>query len=154
MDAKYVFDSNIFIELQRRQPIDVYPTVWAKISELMEAGVIISSQEVYEEILAGNDNLTTWAKQREASFKASDEDIQMEVRSILAEHRGLVEGGKKKNNADPFVIALAKVLGCSVVSEEVRTNNQESPKIPDVCYGVGIPCLNFVGFSREMKLEF
>lgn len=154
MDAKYVFDTNIFIELQRRQPIDVYPTVWAKISELMEAGVIISSQEVYEEILAGNDTLATWAKQRETYFKASDEEVQMEVRSILADHRGLVEGGKKKNSADPFVIAIAKLSGCAVVSEEARTNNQDSPKIPDVCSGAGIPCINFIGFSREMKLEF
>ena len=154
MDAKYVFDTNIFIELQRHQPIDVYPTVWAKIGELIEAGIIISSKEVYEEILIGNDTLTTWAKQREACFKDSNEEVQMEVRSILAEYRGLVEGGKKNNNADPFVIAIAKISGCSVVSEESRTNNLNSPKIPDVCFGIGIPCLTFVDFSREMNLEF
>lgn len=28
--AKYVFDSNIFINLQRRQPIDIYPSLWKK----------------------------------------------------------------------------------------------------------------------------
>lgn len=78
----------------------------------------------------------------------------MSVRSILAKYRGLVEGGKKKNNADPFVIAIAKMLKCTVVSEEVRSNNPSSPKIPDVCSGMGINCLNFVDFAREMKLEF
>ena len=36
MAAKYVFDSNIFIGLQQRQPRDVYPSVWNKIDELME----------------------------------------------------------------------------------------------------------------------
>ena len=45
--AKYVFDSNIFINLQRRQPIDIYPSLWSKIGDLMENGTIISSQEVY-----------------------------------------------------------------------------------------------------------
>ena len=48
--AKYVFDSNIFINLQRRQPIDIYPSLWSKIGDLMENGTIISSQEVYDEI--------------------------------------------------------------------------------------------------------
>ena len=34
--AKYVFDSNIFINLQRRQPLDVFPSLWVKIGELMD----------------------------------------------------------------------------------------------------------------------
>ena len=154
MDAKYVFDTNIFIELQRRQPIDVYPSVWEKIGELMETEVIVSSQEVYEEILVGNDSLAAWAKQREPYFLLTDEATQIEVRSILTKYRGLVEGGKKKNSADPFVIAIAKMLGGSVVSQEVRSNNPDSPKIPDVCSDLGIVCLNFVDFSRKLKLEF
>ena len=36
--AKYVFDSNIFINLQRRQPIDIYPSLWSRIGELMDKG--------------------------------------------------------------------------------------------------------------------
>ncbi len=81
--AKYVFDSNIFINLQRRQPIDIFPSLWNRIGELMKDGTIISSQE---------------------------------VRAILSSHRGLVEGGSKKNSADPFVIALAKHENCRVVN--------------------------------------
>ena len=59
--AKYVFDSNIFINLQRRQPIDIYPSLWTKIGELMEHGIIISSKEVYDEIMIGGDDLEKWA---------------------------------------------------------------------------------------------
>ena len=50
MAARYVFDSNIFIGLERRQPRDVYPSVWKKIDELMEDGTIISSAEVFDEL--------------------------------------------------------------------------------------------------------
>ena len=42
MAAKYVFDSNIFIGLERRQPRDVYPSVWKQIDALMEVGTIFS----------------------------------------------------------------------------------------------------------------
>lgn len=154
MTARYVFDSNIFINLERLQPIDVYPSVWNKIGELMDDGTIISSQEVYEEILVGDDYLSTWAKQRQKYFLPTDEKIQIVVRDILSRYRGLVEGGKKRNNADPFVIAVAQLNKCTVVSEEAKSNNSDSPKIADVCEYLGITCINFVTFSREMKITF
>ena len=115
--AKYVFDSNIFINLQRRQPIDVFPSLWEKIGELMDNGTIISSREVYDEIMIGGDALEGWATKRKECFLLPDVPVQQEVRTILLTHRGLVEGGKKKNSADPFVIALAKQKCCKVVTE-------------------------------------
>ena len=154
MAAKYIFDSNIFINLQRRQPIDIYPSVWDKIGSLMEGGIIISSREVFDEITGSDDDLSKWAKKRIEYFLASDTDVQNSVREILKQHRGLVEGGRKKNNADPFVIALAQITGCSVITEEVRSNSQQAPKIPNVCEVVGVNYMDFVGFSREMKIKF
>lgn len=155
MAAKYVFDSNIFIGLERRQPRDVYPSVWKKIDELMEDGTIISSAEVFDELSLGDDTLSTWAKSRKESFLPSEISLQERVRKILAEDRGLVEGGKKRNNADPFVIALAQEKYCVVVTEEARSNNPSTaPKIPDICEKYGVQHINFVGFMREMKLTF
>lgn len=151
---KYVFDSNIFINLQRRQPIDIYPSLWNRISELMTAGTIISSQEVYDEIMIGGDDLETWAKAHKECFLPSSVSVQQEVRSILLSHRGLIEGGSKKNSADPFVIALAKQKQCKVVTEETPTRNTKAPKIPDVCDAYKIECIDFVGFAREEKLSF
>ena len=95
MTEKYVFDSNIFINLQQRQPRDIYPSVWGKIDDLMESGIVISSQEVYDELERGDDALSEWAKTRKECFLPSDIPIQERVRKILSEHRGLVEGGKK-----------------------------------------------------------
>lgn len=152
--AKYVFDSNIFISLQRRQPIDVFPSLWNKIDELMEAGIIISSIEVYEEIMIGEDELVKWVKARKNYFFQTTVPIQEDVRTILASHRGLVEGGKKKNLADPFVIALAKQEQCKLVTEEVHTRDIRSPKIPDVCDVYQIECIDFIGFAREENFTF
>lgn len=154
MAEKYVFDSNVFIGLQQRQPRDIYPSVWNKIDELIDNGTIISSREVYDELSVGDDALAEWAKEKKDSFWPSEVSIQQRVRIILTEHRGLVEGGKKKNNADPFVIALAQENKCAVVTEEVRTNNPLSPKIPDVCEKYGVKYMNFIGFVRELKLVF
>lgn len=152
--AKYVFDSNIFINLQRRHPIDVFPSLWDKIGELMDSGIIISSQEVYDEIMVGGDDLEKWVQSKKQCFYPSDVSIQTQVRDILSTHRGLVEGGKKKNSADPFVIALAKHKNCKVVTEEKPTNNPKSPKIPEVCKAYNINYIDFVGLARELKLSF
>lgn len=154
MASRYIFDSNIFINLQRRQPIDVYPSVWEKISDLMENGTIISSLEVYEEIVNNKDALSEWVKKRKKYFLPSEVNVQNEVRRILKDYRGLVEGGKKKNSADPFVIALALLTGFSIVTEEIHSNNEQAPKIPNVCDACGILYYDFVKFSREMKLIF
>lgn len=151
---KYVFDSNIFIQLQRKQPIDVFPTLWTRIEELMRDGTIISSQEVYDEILIGGDDLKKWVKPLKEFFLPSDIFVQQEVRAILSSHRGLIEGGKKKNSADPFVIALAKINNCIVVSEEAPTRSPVSPKIPDVCPFYSVECIDFIGFARKEKFLF
>lgn len=155
MAARYVFDSNIFIGLERRQPRDLYPSVWKKLDELMDNGTIISSMEVLDELSTGDDDLLIWAKNKKESFLPSDVSLQQRVRKILAEDRTLVEGGKKKNNADPFVIALAQEKSCIVVTEETRSGNPNvAPKIPDICEKYGIPYINFVGFARDMQLSF
>ena len=121
---------------------------------MMDEGTIISSQEVYDEIMIGGDDLEKWAKLRKECFLPSSIPIQQEVKTILSAHRGLVEGGNKKNSADPFVIALAKQEHCKVVTEEVPSRNSKSPKIPDVCNEYKIECIDFVHFAREVKFAF
>jgi hypothetical protein len=152
--TKYIFDTNIFITLQQRQPIDVYPSLWERIGELMDEGMVFSSQEVLEEILVGDDALSQWVKPRFSVFLPTSEIVQEKARDILKQYRGLVEGGKKKNNADPFVIALAQLEGFVVVTEEGHSNSEKAPKIPNVCDGLDIQCINFVTFSREQKFTF
>jgi predicted nucleic acid-binding protein len=149
---KYVFDANIFINLQRRQPIDLYKPLWEIISNLMRNGTIISSAEVLDEINRGNDELKAWVKQREDCFIESDTEIQLYVREILKQDHGLVDGGKKNNCADPFVIALAKLREAKVVTEESPSSNEIAPKIPDVCRKHGVEYLNFVDFMREANI--
>ena len=154
MAEKYVFDANEFINLQRRQPIDVYPVVWDAIGALVDKGIIVSSREVYDELLEGKDQLSDWAKQRKECFVSSEVPVQKCVREILQEHRGLVEGGKKKNTADPFIIAIAKINRCTVVTEETPTKSPVAPKIPDVCAAYGIRNIDFVTFLREQNISF
>ncbi len=151
---QYVFDTNIFITLQRKQPVDVYPMVWDKIGQLMESGIVISSREVYDEIIMGRDALAEWVKQRKECFLPTTTDVQLMTRAILNKHRGLVEGGKKANSADPFIIALAIIKDSTVVTEEGKNRSLTAPQIPDVCEKENIDCIEFITFLRRNGISF
>ena len=123
------------------------------INRLWHVG-IISKQAYFDTLKRYSDEYKEYKKNKKGGFLPSDISIQQRVREILKNHRGLIEGDTKKNSADPFVIALAQDKQYKVVTEEARTRNANSPKIPDVCDAYSIECLNFVGFAREAKLNF
>jgi len=150
---KYVFDTNIFINMQRRFPEDIHESLWKVFEEALDSGIVISSEEVLDEITRGDDSLIEWAKARKGSFIESDEDIQNIVRDILRKNDRFVLGSKKTNGADPFVIALAKIKSCKVVTEEPKNGLNNPPKIPNICEQYGVEYINFNDFLREIKIK-
>jgi len=127
---KYVLDTNVFINMQRHHPLDVFGSLWDKMAIAIDEGAVVSSDEVFDELSIGNDALLQWAKQRNGAFISSGADVQRMVRDILQKHPALVTGTRKANGADPFVIALAKLKGCILVSDEVRAGYRQPVKIP------------------------
>lgn len=151
--AKYVLDTNVFINMQRHHPNDVFSSLWAKISDAIEDGTIISCDEVLDELSIGDDFLKAWAKQRKTAFVQSGADVQQLVRDILQNHPTLLTGSRKSNNADPFVIALAKLRNCALVSDETVAGPRNPEKIPNVCKAYNVRLIKFVDFLREMKFK-
>ena len=80
---------------------------------------------------------------------ALDGSIQAQVRAILAQHQRLLDTRKNKSGGDPFVIALAQVRRCTVVTAELATNSLTRPKIPDVCGALNVPGISLVDLFRQ-----
>jgi len=59
-------------------------------------------------------------------------------------------GGKPV--ADPFVIARARILNCTVVTTEVLKEN--GARIPNVCKAFSIPCMNLEEFMQQEGWTF
>lgn len=150
---KYVLDSNVFINMQRHHPLDVFGSLWAKMSDAIDSGIVISCEEVLDELSIGNDDLIKWAKLRNGAFLTSGADIQRIVREILQKYPALVTGTRKANSADPFVIALARQKGYTLVSDEAWAGNGQPIKIPNVCEAYGVRLIRFVDFLREVKIS-
>ena len=153
---KYSVDTSGWLDgWERDYPIDVFPTMWALIDELIEKGEIVSSEEVYVEAEKKSDGLYPWLKERKKKviYPITDE-VQDIVLELLAEHPRLVDTLKNRSQADPFVIATAEHLGAKVVTGEGRTGNLNKPKIPDVCDQRGVECITFLDMLRELGFKF
>ncbi len=74
-----------------------------------------------------------------------------EVSNVLAGLPDLVDENSERNRADPFVVALARLRGGAVVTEErARRGPTGRPRIPDVCAHLDIECLDWFGLLRAI----
>jgi len=89
----------------------------------------------------------THGSSHEAMFLVPDEAVQGQVDRIVNTYTGLVAAGKEKFQADPFVIALAKVSGHTVITEE--TGPTSLSKIPGVCNAMKVECVNLMQLIDE-----
>ncbi|MBL7165712.1 MAG: DUF4411 family protein [Dehalococcoidales bacterium] len=152
---EYSLDSSAIIETWVRGfPPELFPLVWSKLEELIQNEVLRASEEVLIELEKKDDRVYQWAMQRPHMFLPSTVPIQRCVKDILAQYPRLIDTRKNRSGADPFVIAVAMLHGCAVISEENPTYSMNRPKIPDVCAGLGIRCLNMLQLFREQGWVF
>ncbi|QEC47851.1 DUF4411 family protein [Baekduia soli] len=152
--ASFCLDTSFLVGAWvRSYPPDVFPGLWTALDALIEAGEVVSPEEVLNELSAKEDDLHEWAQGRPALFAQLDHAQMEATTAILGDYPRLVGELADRNRADPFVIALAVVRGLTVVTEE-RGGSDKRPKIPFVCGGVAIPCIDTLGFIRAQGLSF
>ncbi len=71
----------------------------------------------------------------------------LESRAILADHKHLTKTGTGRSAADPFVIGLASLRRCPVVTQE-QGGSAERPRIPYVCQQGNIACMSLLEVIR------
>ncbi len=135
-------------------PRDRFPSVWMQIENLIGSGDLKASPMVLAELERQDDDLHAWAAAKIELFVGLDDEQQQEVRAIMAAHAGILQPGEDRVNADPFVIALARRRGLTVVSEERRSGNPNTPRIPNVCAARGVRCVNLLGLMADLGWTF
>jgi len=158
----YIIDSCSLIELNRHNPLDVFPSLWKKIESLINSELLVSHKEVFNEISQQDDQLLEWAKKNKKMFKGvTDKQVQI-VKDILSKYPSLIKI-ERKFDADPWIIALAKEMKEDpqrklhqvkrlIVTEESLKGNKV--KIPFVCKEFDIECINRIEMFREEGWKF
>lgn len=169
----YIIDTSSLIELQRRYPSDIFPSVWEHIHDLAVARRLIAPIEVKKELLEGYDILLKWVTDHDFIFREFDENIIVKTQDVLRRFPRIADSESDKlYHADPFVVALALAMKeqpqqtlikywiCVVTEEKgklmgtpnLHPNNMK--KIPDVCSHYGINCIDHFGLFREENWLF
>ena len=156
----YSFDTSAFMDWQARYyPLDIFISMVTKIEELIAVGQCSAVELVKEEIDAvGTPELRAWMKKHPALFVTLDPLVQVEAANIESKYPDLMDPRSLHQSADAYVVALAKVKGGVVVSQETSAAEKKSAKrthyIPDVCRDLGISCINLLGLMRREHWTF
>ena len=118
---------------------------------LIEAKRLTAPIEVLNETKKRSDELHGWLKARPSMFRDLDHVIQIEAAQVLRQFPRLVGERKLRTSADPFVIALARVEGLELVTDEKPTGSATRPNIPDVCTALGMITMSVLDLIKAEK---
>jgi hypothetical protein len=152
----YVFDTNS-LEALFAIPKKIFPSMWDAYDTLVSDGKIISVKEAAKEIERKDGLLAEWTKNHKKVFVSPEAEEALFVGEIFKvrnfqnslEQKKQLKGGP---HADPFLIAKAKILNCTVVTEEKWKPN--AAKIPNICKHFKIDCINLEGFMEKEGWKF
>lgn len=158
--VKYCLDTNILIQAwQKYYSPKFCPEYWQVLNQLGDSNQIFIPEEVKDEILKTDDDLSLWIKEcRIPIIKANQAVIEnlSKIYSANPLHKFLVDNTKARSLADPWVIAHAMTQNATVVTHEVKVTAASSKriKIPNVCENMNIRCINDFKMIDELNIKF
>ncbi|MCC6550484.1 MAG: DUF4411 family protein [Ignavibacteriaceae bacterium] len=159
-DGKYCLDANVLIQAwQKYYNPKFCPDYWSILDELGENSRIFIPEQVFEEIVRTEDDLTKWLKKSKipvAKITLSVTQCLQEIYSTDTRHRLLVDNIRGRSLADPWVIAHAMDEKATVVTKENKETalNSTRIKIPNVCEGMNVRWMDDFQFIEEIQLKF
>ncbi|MGA2298963.1 MAG: DUF4411 family protein [FCB group bacterium] len=157
----FCFDTSVFISLNRIHNIIPIPDFWDMLDDLFKNGKIISHEYVFDEIKPG-DFIGKWIQDKHQYFIGLSDKQFQNVEKILKMFPDFIDTEKEKNQADPWIIALAmekseedNLFGHNsliyVVSQEKISSTK---KIPAVCRAFNIEHFDLEAFLNDNGMRF
>lgn len=151
----YTLDTNILIGMSRLYPRDIFPAMWASLEAAVAEGDTCICETILREVHRGGDELHAWAKNLDGFVCPTTDEEFAVVAEIAAAHPGWVQ--EQTNEADPFVIAHAKLENSVIVTEENRkgpNTADQNQKIPNVADEHGVMAIKFFAYVRVKGWQF
>ncbi len=156
----YLLDANIFIQAKNlHYGFDFCPAFWNWLIDENSSGKVYSIEKVGDELIAGDDELATWASVRAKGFFLP---LTSEMIKTLTAVSTWVAGQSYESAAqntffqvaDYYLIAHAIMSGFTVVTHERPSGSVKRIKIPDVCIGMGVSMVSPYEMLRNEKARF
>jgi len=166
-DNIYCVDTSALITMQRYYPIRMLPDLWKQLEELLQNNKITSHDFVYDEIVptdkkATKDDLATLISKYKNNFKPISKRQAQLVPQIISLFPHLIDPRSKKDQADPWIIAMVVEMMEEVNLFEqdsdfviVSTESEKSSnKIPAVCKHYCVRHMNLFEFFEDNDWQF
>ena len=146
--------SGILRGWRRSYPPSIFASLWDDIALLISEGELRATDRVKAELERKDDEVLEWSDGQAGFFVPLDDAIQLAASKIIESHPRLLDSRPGRSGADPFVIALAEIHGCTVVTDEAATNSTKRPNIPDVCRARNVRCIGLLDLFRECSWKY
>jgi hypothetical protein len=156
----YLLDSDVFIQAKNlHYGFDFCPAFWDWIEAQRQTGAVLSIEKVRDELLAGGDELATWAQRHgDDFFVKPDASVLPSLRaaSVWASGAGYEPAAVNifLQAADYYLVAHAHAGDHIVVTHEVPSGSLKKIKIPDACIGLGVKCMTPFEMLRTARARF
>ena len=157
----YLLDANSLIQAKDEYySFDLCPGFWDWLDQQNAMGNMFSVKAVQDELVAGNDELAQWAKDRQAGFFLP---VDERTSGAMTAVSGLVQAGDYRDDAkrkfltgaDPWLVAHALAHSHTVVTLEVHVDGQKNKvKIPTVFRALNVPCVQTLNMLRSERVQF
>jgi hypothetical protein len=156
----YLLDANVFIQAKNlHYGLDFCPAFWEWLLDNHAAGKVASIDKVGDEIAAGDDELSIWARDH-------GNGLFIKTDALVAAKFGVVSTWITAQQYEPaaintflqvadfYLIAHALAHGHTVVTHEVPANSVKRIKIPNVCIGLNVPFMTPYEMLRRERARF
>ena len=158
----YIIDTSSLVEINRHNPIDVFPSVWNNLETLSKKGLLVAPYEVLSEVKQSDDELASWAKRNSSIFRPPTKEQVDKLKDILKKYPAFVKEDRKYD-ADAWVVALAIEMANDTQQTLIQTKkvlvteerlHGEKIRIPYVCQMYGIKCTRIIEMFRFEGWKF
>lgn len=166
MTKMYCFDTSGISNPLEVMPEDIHESMWAKVMEVIAAGKIAVTTEIYQELTHIPGAVGECIKTNKANLVLEvsqgawdwSQYAQHVAEMNVTHHKFISEycGGSPRTVClnDMSIVALAKTLKLPLVNMEASAQpSVEKRRIPDVCVLEGVQPLTFSQFLREAKIK-
>ena len=160
----YIFDSSVFIDLNRinEHTFEIPQAIWDKLDELLTQGKIVSHMYVYEEIVMKKskkpDKVSAWLSPKKSHFLKENQQQVTYMAEVVQKYPKLIDPNNEKEQADPWLVALARDLNTTDNSREfvlvTQENQNKTTNLPAACRDFNVQVISLKQFFTESGINF
>ena len=156
----YLLDANVFMSAKNlHYGLDFCPAFWDWLAHRGNAGTVFSIDKVADEIEAGQDELSDWARSHvHALFRRTPPALAPQFTQVSTWATGQQYTPAAINTflqaADFYLLAHALAGNHVIVTHEHPSNSPNRIKIPDACVGLSVRFMTPYQMLRIERARF